>query len=183
MSDDVFSCSCPQCDASIEVTLEQNGQETECSSCSATFVIELPLDAVAADLADQDTAHAPIEDSAADPELDMSDGPTRVEDEEVDLDLTEEELVDLSESDTKALEKSSCGVIDLSDLTDSDTKNLKKVADDDMTSSTVKIQRKNVGMIPDYKEGDGFDPIESTQSISVNADKIQSRKKKWWQIW
>jgi len=93
----------------------------------------------------------------------------------------EDELLDLSEGDTEPPHKeASSAVIDLTETGTIEPQN-------EMHCSTVKIQRKNIGMIPESKDQDiKFAPIESTQSLDLSSDDIRKAltpKKKWWQFW
>ena len=185
MSNETFACSCPNCKTTLNIPVEYCGQNVECSECDQSFVVESsPAQAnqIAETSLDQNNTDSNI--SSAGELLDLTDADTRIDPlaTSEDEDLSEEELLDLTEGDTDVpFIPTSTGVID---LTQTDT--IGRVERNGMNASTVKIDRRSVGMVPDYKKGIKFHPIESTQSINIGSDGRQSSRdsnKKWWQFW
>jgi len=150
------------CNAATKVDSHLDSPETE--SVDVNFAEAKP-DAVS-DLVDM---------SESDTHMDIPTG-TNMGDE-----FDEDELLDLSEGDTEPPHKeTSSAVIDLTETGTIEPQN-------EMHCSTVKIQRKNIGMIPECKDQNiKFAPIESTQSLDLSHDDIRkalTSKKKWWQFW
>jgi len=197
---------CPEC--SFSFTVDSPNVETD-SSMDASDHIDMSDSATVIDtenlevLTDMSNAATKVDPQPNPPEnesvdmnfaetkpdaasdlVDMSEGDTHMDlpigaitDDEFD----EDELVDLSEGDTEPpYMQTSSAVIDLTETGTIEPQN-------DMHCSTVKIQRKNIGMVPDCNDKEiKFAPIESTQSLDLNRDDIRkalTSKKKWWQFW
>lgn len=217
MSDDIFSCSCPGCGSDLSIPAEFCGKEVECPECSFSFTVEEPavenststdndglLDMSSSatridpecmeEVKDMSNRSDQLDPSEKDTNLetpnntlDLSDGATHVEDTEGEIDeegqIDEDELIDLSEGDTEPpYKKTSSAVINLTE-----TETGKIEPQNEMHCSTVKIQRKSIGMVPDCKDKDSkFTPIESTKALDLEEDEIRKAlksKKRWWKFW
>jgi len=111
----------------------------------------------------------------------MANDETRPSKETLDMEdagtILSDEMLDMSDGDTKANKKEAGGLIDIT------AGSTKKKVDDPLKADTAKIRRKNVGMMPPECPDDvKFSHVESTQSSNRDVQKKEPQKK-WWQFW